>query len=171
LRTIFNILGPMTNPAGVRRLVVGVYDRALCRPVAAVLQRLGARHVLVVHSEDGLDEISTAARTHVVEARDHRLLEYEIGPEDCGLGPSALDGLEVDSALASLDLIREALSGAPGERAERARQVVALNAGAALYVAGRADSVADGTAEAMRLQQSGKPWLKLEALADFTAGL
>jgi anthranilate phosphoribosyltransferase len=173
LRTIFNILGPMTNPAGVKRLLIGVYDAALCRPVAEVLRRLGAEHVLVVHSQDGLDEISPAAPTHVVEAggdaTSHELREYDIEPADFGLPLSSLEGLEVGSALESLDLVRAALSGAPGERAERARRAVALNAGAALYVAGLQASIADGVAEAMRLLQTGKPWLRVEALADFTA--
>jgi anthranilate phosphoribosyltransferase len=171
LRTIFNILGPMTNPAGVRRLLIGVYDAALCRPVAEVLQRLGAEHVLVVHSQDGLDEISPAAPTHVVEARAGALREYELEPAGLGVPPTTLDGLEVGSALESLELIRAALSGAPGDRAERARRLVALNAGAALYVAGLQASIADGVAEAMRLLHSGKPWLRVEALADFTAAL
>ena len=171
LRTLFNILGPMTNPAGVKRLLIGVYAASLCRPVAEVLERLGAEHVLVVHSEDGLDEISAAAPTHVVEARQGAIEEYDISPEDLGLERSSLDGLEVESALESLDLIRSALSGAPGERAERARRVVALNAGAALYVAGLQPTMAEGVAQASRLLQSGKPWLRVEALADFTATL
>jgi len=171
LRTIFNILGPMTNPAGVRRLLIGVYDKALCRPVASVLHRLGAEHVLVVHSEDGLDEISPAAPTHVVEAGPDGLQEYEITPQDFDLPATTLEGLEVESALESLDLIREALSGAPGDRAERARRVVALNAGAALYVAGLQPTIAAGVAEAMRLLRSGKPWLRMEALADCTAAV
>jgi anthranilate phosphoribosyltransferase len=171
LRTIFNILGPMTNPAGVKRLLIGVYDKALCRPVAEVLVRLGAERVLVVHSADGLDEISPAAPTHVTEGGEDGIVEYEIAPADFDLPPTALDGLEVDGALESLELIRAALSGAPGDLAERARRVVALNAGAALYVAGLEDSVADGVVAAQRLLQSGKPWLLVEALADFTAAL
>ena len=171
LRTIFNILGPMTNPAGVRRLLIGVYDAALCRPVAEVLNRLGAEHVMVVHSKDGLDEISAAASTHVVEACDGSIEEYELRPVDLGLEMTSLDGLEVDSALESLDLIRSALSGAPGDRAARARHVVALNAGAALYVAGLQGSVKDGVTEASRLLQSGTPWARVEALADYTASL
>lgn len=187
LRTIFNILGPMTNPAGVRRLLIGVYAAALCRPVAEVLQRLGAEHVMVVHSQDGLDEISPAAPTHVVEAvakagagtgdessaesSAASLREYDIEPADFDLPSSSLDGLEVSSALESLDLIRAALSGAPGDRAERARRAVALNAGAALYVAGLQASIADGVVEAMRLLQTGRPWLQVEALADFTAAM
>ena len=171
VRTIFNILGPMTNPAGVTRLLVGVYDAALCRPVAEVLARLGAEHVMVVHSADGLDEISAAAPTRVAEALNGEVSEYELTPEDAGLATVSLDGLEVQGALQSLELIREALSGAPGERAERARTEIALNAGAALYVAGLQDSFAAGVAEAMRLLQTGTPWSKVEALADLTASM
>jgi len=171
LRTVFNILGPMTNPAGVKRLVIGVYDDALCRPVAEVLMQLGAERVLVVHSADGLDEISAAASTHLVEGGPDGISECNVTPADFGLPVTPLEGLEVGSALESLELIRAALSGAPGDRAERARRVVALNAGAALYVAGMQASLAAGVAEAQRLLQTGKPWLKVEALADFTAAL
>ncbi len=171
MRTIFNILGPMTNPAGVTRLLVGVYDPALCRPVAEVLNRLGAVHVMVVHSEDGLDEISAAASTRVVEAKGGEISEYVLTPEDAGLKTISLDGLEVKGALESLNLIRDALSGAPGDRAERARAVVALNAGAALYLADLQPTIKDGVAEAMRLLHSGTPWAKVEALADLTAAM
>lgn len=171
LRTIFNLLGPMTNPAGVQRLLIGVYDSALCRPVAEVLNRLGAEHVMVVHSEDGLDEISAAAATHVAELKDGMVNEFDVTPEDLGLERTSLEGLEVAGADESLDLIRAALSGAPGDRAERARRVVALNAGAALYVSGLAESLANGVAIAGQLLESGRPWAKLEALVDYTAGL
>jgi len=171
VRTIFNILGPMTNPAGVKRLLIGVYDASLCRPVAEVLNRLGAEHVMVVHSEDGLDEISAAAVSHVAEAKDGVVSEYDISPEDLGLERTSLDGLEVAGADESLSLIRAALSGAPGDKAERARRVVALNAGAALYVAGLAAGLAEGVEAAGRLLESGKPWAKIEALVDYTAGL
>jgi anthranilate phosphoribosyltransferase len=171
MRTMFNILGPMTNPAGVSRLLIGVYDEALCLTVAHVLDRLGAEHVMVVHSEDGLDEISSAATTHVVELKEGAISEYSLMPQDIGLAPVPLEGLEVTGALESLELIRMALSGAPGDRAERARSVVALNAGAALYVAGLQPTIEEGVAEAMRLLQSGTPWAKMEALADFSAAL
>jgi len=171
VRTIFNILGPMTNPAGVSRLLIGVYDAALCRPVAEVLNRLGTEHVMVVHSEDGLDEISAAAVSHVAEAKGGVVSEYDISPEDLGLAKTSLEGLEVAGADESLNLIRSALSGAPGDKAERARRVVALNAGAALYVAGIAASLAEGVESAGRLLESGKPWAKIEALVDYTAGL
>jgi len=171
MRTIFNLLGPMTNPAGVRRLLIGVYDAAWCRPVAEVLNRLGAEHVMVVHSEDGLDEISPAEPTHVAEAKAGSLNEYQINPEDLGLKRISLAGLEVAGADESLTLIRAALSGAPGDTAERARTVITLNAGAALYVAGVADSLRAGVEEAGRLLESGKPWAKLEALVDYTSEL
>jgi anthranilate phosphoribosyltransferase len=171
VRTIFNILGPMTNPAGVERLLIGVYDSALCRPVAEVLNRLGAEHVMVVHSDDGLDEISAAAASHVAEAKDGAVTEYDISPEDLGQARTTLEGLEVDGVDESLAMIRAALSGAPGEKADRARQVVALNAGAALYVAGLAENLAAGVEAAARLLESGKPWARIEALVDYTAGL
>ena len=171
VRTIFNILGPMTNPAGVKRLLIGVYDAALCRPVAEVLNRLGAEHVMVVHSEDGLDEISAAAVSHVAEAKNGVVNEYDISPEDLGQVRTSLEGLEVTGADESLDLIRAALSGALGDKAERARRVVALNAGAALYVAGLAANLTEGVEAAGRLLESGKPWAKIEALVDYTAGL
>ena len=169
MRTIFNILGPMTNPAGVTRLLVGVYTSKLCRPVAEVLNRLGAEHVMVVHSRDGLDEISAAAPTRVVEAKNGEVSEYVLTPEEAGLETISLEGLEVQGALESLNLIRDALSGAPGDRAERARAVVGLNAGAALYISGLQPTIKDGVTEAMRLLNSGTPWAKVEALADLTA--
>jgi anthranilate phosphoribosyltransferase len=171
VRTIFNILGPMTNPAGVRRLLIGVYDSALCRPMAEVLNRLGAEHVMVVHSDDGLDEISAAAASHVAEAKDGAVHEYDISPEQMGQARTTLEGLDVSGADESLALIRAALSGAPGEKAGRARQVVALNAGAALYVAGLEQNLTEGVEAAARLLDSGKPWARIEALADYTAGL
>ena len=171
VRTIFNILGPMTNPAGVKRLLIGVYDQALCRPVAEVLSRLGAEHVLVVHSADGLDEISIAAPSHLAEAKDGHIREFEFQPEDAGIARSGLEGMEVTGVAESLELIRAALSGAAGDRAERARQIVALNAGAALYVAGLQDSIRGGVDRSLALLESGAPWRKIEALAAFTASL
>ncbi len=169
MRTIFNILGPMTNPAGVKRLLIGVYDAKLCRPVAEVMNRLGAEHVMVVHSEDGLDEISAAGATHVAEAKSGEVSEYGVTPEALGMARTSIEGLEVSNADESLSLIRAALSGAPGDTAVRARQVIALNAGAALYVAGLSPSLEKGVAEAARLLESGKPWGRLEALVDLTA--
>ena len=169
MRTIFNILGPMTNPAGVKRILIGVYDHDLCRPMAEVLARLDAGHAMVVHSADGLDEISCAGLTHVAEAKDGQLREFEFQPEDAGLARCGFEGLEVSGVADSLELIHAALSGAAGERADRARQIVALNAGAALYVAGLQDSIGDGVRRSLALLESGAPWRKIEALAAFTA--
>ncbi|MDT8319542.1 MAG: anthranilate phosphoribosyltransferase [Xanthomonadales bacterium] len=171
LRTLFNILGPMTNPAGVKRQLVGVYAASLCRPMAEVLDRLGAEHVMVVHSRDGLDEISTAAPTHVAEARDGKISEYDIEPGDFGRPRMNLDGLTVANAQESLELVRAALSGEPGDRADCARGIIALNAGAALYVADRQPTIGQGVAEAMRQLETGAPWQRLQALAAYTSGL
>ena len=109
LRTIFNMLGPLTNPANVQHQVVGVFSQALCRPLAEVLKRLGSKHVLVVHSRDGLDEFSLAAATFVAELKDGEITEYEVRPEDFGLTSQTLLGLEVDGPQASLALISDAL--------------------------------------------------------------
>jgi len=171
VRTLFNILGPMTNPAGVRRLLVGVYDRALCRTVAEVLNRLGAEHVMVVHSADGLDEISLAAVTQVAEARGGALREFEIVPAEVGVEAASLEGLSVGSAAESLELIRAAMTGDDGDRARRARDLIALNAGAALHVAGLADDIATGVASARELLASGAAWDRLQRLAELTARL
>ena len=173
LRTIFNILGPMTNPAGVRRMLIGVFDPSLLRPVAEVLGRLGAEHVLVVHAADGLDEISLAGPTHVAEFVDGEVQEYTIDPAALGIEQRALDGLEVDGATDSLALIRAAL-GTPGERnaeARKAADIVALNAGAALYVAGLADDLPSGVARARTVIDGGEALARLEALAELSQSL
>ena len=157
------------HPAGVRRLLVGVYQAGLCRPVAEVLSRLGAEHVRVVNSNAGLDEISASSFTHIAEARDGEISEYGIKPEDWGLESVPLAGLEVEGADQSLALIRDALSGVEGDRAERARSVIAMNAGAALYIAGLADSPEQGVNQAIRLMSNGDAWNKVQELAAFSS--
>lgn len=171
VRTLFNILGPMTNPAGVKRLLIGVYDRALCRTVAEVLNRLGAEHVMVVHSADGLDEISLAAVTHVAEAKGGTVWEFELQPADLGIEAAGLDGLDVSSAQESLALIRAAMGGEGSDRARRARNLVALNAGAALHVAGLATDIMSGVSTAVGLLESGAALERLERLAEYSSGL
>jgi anthranilate phosphoribosyltransferase len=171
VRTLFNILGPMTNPAGVKRLLIGVYDLGLCRAVAEVLSRLGAEHVMVVHSADGLDEISIAATTHIAEARGDTIREFDLIPGDVGIEPAGLEGLNVGSAEESLDLIRAAMTGAKDDRARRARDLIALNAGAALHICGRADGIGDGVSAARQLMASGAAWDRLQALVSYSAGL
>lgn len=170
-RTIFNILGPMTNPAGVRRQVVGVFSARLCRPMAEVLGRLGAEHILVVHGEDGLDEISLAARTHVAEFRDGEVSEYTVTPEDLGVESASLVGLDVTDASASLALIRDAFGKRSGANAGKAADMIALNAGAAIYVAGVARSFKDGVRMAEDLVHNGEARERLGQLAQFTGML
>jgi len=170
LRTLFNVLGPMANPAGLTRQLIGVYDRALCRPVAEVLQRLGSEHVMVVHSDDGLDEISLAANTHVVELKDDRIIEYSLQPEQLGFRLESLHDLVVDGVEPSLQLMRAALAGDKDNRAQRAVRLVALNAGAALYVAGVSDSIEGGVILATDTLASGAALVKLQQLAAMTQG-
>lgn len=168
MRTIFNVLGPLTNPAGVKRQVVGVFSQALCVPIAEVLKVLGAEHVLVVHSEDGLDEISIAARTHVTELRAGNIDSYQIGPEEFSIEMQDLEGLTVNSAAASAALIQAALSGDSDPAARKAASMLALNAGATIYVADVAATLADGVAMAEDALASGLAAQKLQSFIDFT---
>lgn len=164
MRTIFNILGPMTNPAGVKRQLIGVYDKALCRPMAEVLGHLGAEHIMVVSSADGLDEISIAAETHVAEYKNGHLNEYILLPEDYFGVRQSLKGLSVTNAKESLEMIVSALNGG----ASTAADLIALNAGAALYVAGCVESVKEGVVMAQKSISSGAARAKIDQLASFT---
>lgn len=168
LRTIFNILGPMTNPAGVSRQLIGVYKKDLCKPMAEVLGRLGAEHILVVHSADGLDEISIATQTHVAEYRGGAVTEYQINPEDYLSQRQSLDGLAVDDAQQSLALINDALGKRSSEQARKAADLIVINAGAALYVAGCAKDLAQGVEMAQDAIGSGLAKAKINDLATFT---
>ncbi len=167
-RTIFNILGPMTNPAGVKRQLLGVFTRELCRPMAEVLHRLGSEHILVVCSKDGLDEISLAGPTHVAELKNGEITEYDITPEDLGIKSQSLVGLTVDSSEDSLNLIRAAFGRGHDEMAEKARDLIALNAGAAIYVAGLAATPKAGVDLALDAIGSGLAAGKMSELADFS---
>jgi anthranilate phosphoribosyltransferase len=168
LRTIFNILGPMTNPAGVDQQLIGVYDRALCRPMAEVLGRLGAKHIMVVNSADGLDEISIADETFVAEFKDGNIAEYTIKPEDFFNVRQSLDGLSVNDAKQSFDVISDALGKQQEEHAEKAADLIAINAGAALYVSGIADNLNQGVAMAQDAIVSGLAKAKISDFAAFT---
>ncbi|MES2819491.1 MAG: anthranilate phosphoribosyltransferase [Pseudomonadota bacterium] len=169
LRTLFNMLGPMTNPAGVKHQVIGVFSQALCRPMAEVLQRLGSRHVLVVHAQDGLDEISLAAPTHVAELKDGAVSEYRIQPEDFGIKSQSLIGLTVETPADSLVLIRDALGRRKTENGQKAAEMIVLNAGAALYAADIARSLGDGMSLAHDALHTGLAGEKLQELVSFTA--
>src|SRR5690554_5391394 len=167
-RTLFNILGPMTNPAGVKRQLIGVFSRELCRPMAEVLQRLGAEHIMVVCSKDGLDEISLATVTHVAELKDGEINEYDLTPEDLGIKSQSLVGLTVDGADESLALIKAAFGRSHDETTEKARDMIALNAGAAIYVAGLARTAKEGVDMALDAMGSGLAAGKMSELADFS---
>jgi anthranilate phosphoribosyltransferase len=167
VRTLFNVLGPLTNPAGAPNQVLGVFDDGLVEEMARVLQRLGARHVMVVHSQDGLDEISTGAATLVAELRDDEISIYELTPEVFDLSTTPIDALKVESAEQSLAMIRDVLAGQAGA----AHDIVVLNAGAALYVAGVAPALPEGVERARRAIADGAAAAKLEELVRFTQSL
>ncbi len=164
VRTLFNILGPLTNPADAPNVLLGVFHPDLVGILVRVLAELGVERALVVHGRDGLDEISLGAATMVGELRDGRVREYEIHPEDFGIAMSASRNLRVDGPEASLVMLRGALAGAPGP----AHEIVALNAGAALHVAGLADDIADGLAMARAAIASGAATARVEAFVATT---
>jgi len=168
IRTIFNMLGPMTNPAGVSKQVIGVFSKDLCRPMAEVLNRLGSKHVLVVHASDGLDEITLSGESFVAELKDGRVTEYTISPKDFGFDTQTLTGLSVESAEQSLTLIKSALGKAQDENAQKARAIITLNAGAAIYASDLADSLDEGVKLAADAIGSGLALGKLSDLANFT---
>lgn len=165
-RTIFNLLGPLTNPAGATRQVMGVFAKEWVRPIAEVLKQLGSEHVLVVHSEDGLDEISLAAPTFVAELKNGEISEYSIQPEDFGIASQPLASVQALDAESSLAMVKQALEGKG--QVNGPRDIVALNAGAAIYVSGVADSLAEGVAMAEDVIGGGVAKIKLSELASFT---
>jgi anthranilate phosphoribosyltransferase len=166
IRTIFNVLGPLTNPAGAQRQVLGVFDHRWRQPLAEVLARLGSTHVLVVHADNGLDEFSPEGVTRYTELRSGAVQEYTVTPEQLGLAPTPLAALKANSPEASLALVRSALAGTgPGTA------MVALNAGAALYVAGRAASLEEGVGAAGEILRTGAALKRLEAFAALTQAL
>jgi len=160
VRTIFNVLGPLTNPAGAPNQVIGVFDGELVEPIAQVLKQLGSEHVMVVHSEDGMDEISISAKTQVAELKDGEVSSFSISPADFGLEMAELSKLKVEGAEQSLVVIQSVLSNTPGP----ALDIVCMNAGAAIYVCGIADSLEDGFARARSAIAEGKASAVLAAL-------
>lgn len=166
VRTIFNLLGPLTNPATVTNQVLGVFDKQWVRPMAEVLQRLGSKHVMVVHSQDGLDEISIAEPTCVAELKDGVITEYKIVPEDYDIPRQSIETLQVENAEESLELVKQALAGKG--KINPARDIVALNAGAAIYVSGVASSFSEGVSMAEDVMGGGLATEKFSALASFT---
>lgn len=164
VRTIFNILGPLTNPAGSKHQVLGVFDKKWLRPLAEVLQKLGSKHVLIVHAEDGLDEFSIASKTFVAELNNGKISEYEVTPENFGLTTQSLESMVVKTADESFKLIQKSLV----DTESAAAQMLALNAGAAIYAADAAASLKDGVAIAQDVMASGQALEKMKEFIEFT---
>ncbi|MEW6381720.1 MAG: anthranilate phosphoribosyltransferase [bacterium] len=160
IRTVFNVLGPMTNPAGAECQLLGVYDQALLSPLAHVLKNLGSTKAMVVHGLDGLDEITTTGRTRVCELKNGSVIDYEIDPQDFGLPLAKKEDLAGGTAEENARIVMDVLKGVQGP----ARDIVLLNAGAALYVYGKAENLADGISLAARSIDSGAALDKLEML-------
>lgn len=167
IKTIFNLLGPLTNPAGALNQVVGVFDSKWIRPLAEVLKGLGSENVLVLHSEDGLDEISSASSTSIAELRDGEINEYSISPEDFGLKILPIENLKVSSPQESLQIAKEALRG----ENQAATQMVAMTSGAALYVAGVAGSLKEGIDMSIHNISEGYGLKKLDELVEYSQSL
>lgn len=167
IRTVFNLLGPLTNPAGAPNQVLGVFADRWVQPMAEALHALGSRHVLVVHAEVGLDEVSIDGRTRVAELRDGRIREYTVDPDEFSLRQAPLDALRVNSIAESVDCIRAAFSGEKGPVSD----VIALNAGAAVYVSGQVTTWADGVALAMTALERGGAMQTLERLVELSQRL
>lgn len=171
MRTLFNVLGPLTNPASVQRQVLGVYDAALCEPLAQVLHELGSVHALVLHSDDGLDEISIVAPTRGYELKEGAINPIEIVPEVYGHAHETLDGLQVSTATESAALIRAALGGETDPAPSKARAIITLNAGAGIYVSDKAATLSAGMIAAEAAISSGAALEKLEAFVALTQQL
>lgn len=162
VRTLFNLLGPMTNPATARRQVMGVFDRSLTTTLAKVLQKLGSEHVLVVHGADGMDEISFTGDTFVAELKNGQVSEYTLNPSQFGLATHALKDIQIQNAEASKAMILDVLNSRQGA----ARDIVLMNAGAAIYVAGLAMSLPAGIEKAAAVIDSGAALQKLNQLIE-----
>ena len=163
-RTIFNLLGPLTNPAGAAHQMIGVFASQWMHPLAEVLAKLGSQHALICHSADNLDEISVGAPTKIVEMYDQNISEYTIRPEDFGINRADLCSITVNSVQESLDLMQQVLANRPGP----AHDIVSLNAGAAIYVSGLSESLPRGIEQAKSLLSSGHPQRVFEALRALT---
>jgi anthranilate phosphoribosyltransferase len=167
VRTIFNLLGPLTNPAGAPHQVVGVFSDDWVEPLAQVLKKLGSQHVLIVHAEDGMDEISIGSPTRVAELKDGKVSTYSISPEGFGLEKAKVTSLAVESAQQSLAIIESVLNNQAGP----ARDVVALNSGAAIYAADLTDSLEAGVRRALECIANGAAREKLQALVGLSRKL
>jgi anthranilate phosphoribosyltransferase len=167
VKTIFNILGPLTNPAGARQHLIGVFHPDLVGIEVRVLQRLGSRGAVVVHGMDGIDEISISGPSMLAELKGGEIREYSVTPQDFGLPVHAVEAIQVEGVEQSKAMVLAALSNEPGA----ARDIVALNAGAGIYAAGLASTVADGVKKAQTIIASGAARKKLDQFVAFTRGV
>ena len=158
-KTIFNLLGPHTNPCGARRQIIGVYDKSLLNIFSKVARNLDMEHVMVVHGEDGLDEISITGPTYISEYKDYKINEYSICPEDFGVASASFDEIAAQSSEESLRMVKEAFAG----EKSAVQDMIALNAGAALYIARKVDSIGDGVELSYNLMNNGRAADKLAA--------
>ena len=163
-RTIFNLLGPLSNPAGAKRQIIGVFDQAWAEPMAAVLRNLGSERVWVLHGSDGIDELTTTGPSTVVELKDGELRQFEVTPEDAGLARATLDDIKGGDAKANAKAMTEMLGGAAGP----IRDIVLLNTAAALIVAERVENLRDGVAMAANAIDTGAARATLNKLIEIT---
>ena len=158
-KTIFNLLGPHTNPCGAKRQVIGVYDKKLLNTFSTVAKNLDMEHVMVVHGDDGLDEISISGPTQISEYKNYKIKEYTISPQEFGIATSPFEEISAQSSEQSLRMVQEAFSG----EQSAVQDMIALNAGAGLYIAKKVDSISDGVELAFTLMNNGKAAEKLAA--------
>jgi anthranilate phosphoribosyltransferase len=166
VRTLFNLLGPLSNPAGAPNQLIGVFDKMWVEPLAQVLKKLGSKHVLVVNADDGLDEISIATPSTIAELKNGKVSSYTITPEQFGFQRASLTELAVDGAVSSLVMVKSVLDNKAGA----ARDIVLLNAGAAIYAADIANTLAAGIEKAEQVISSGAAKAKFDALVEFSRG-
>ena len=164
VRTIFNVLGPLTNPAGAPNQVLGVFNKEWLEPLAHVLKELGSRHVMIVHADDGMDEISIGSVTSVAELKDGEIKTYKIQPEDFGMSKTELVKIKAADSADSLKIIKSVFDNQSGP----AKDIVCLNAGAAIYVSGLTDSLAAGIKKAQSVIADGSAKGKFEALIEYS---
>ena len=164
LRTLFNVLGPLTNPASAPNQVIGVFDKKWLTPLAETLNRLGSKHVLVVHSEDGVDEISISAKTFISELKNNEINNYEISPDDFGIKNFNINDLSVENIDESLTMMKSVFDN----NNNAAKAIVSLNAGAAIYASGISDSINAGVEMAINIIESGAAKKKFEMLIQHT---
>ncbi len=164
LRTLFNVLGPLTNPASAPNQVIGVFDKKWLTPLAETLNRLGSKHVLVVHSEDGMDEISISAKTFISELKNNEINNYEISPDDFGIKNFNINDLSVENIDESLTMMKSVFDNSNNA----AKAIVSLNAGTAIYASGISDSIKAGVEIAINMIESGAAKKKFEMLIQHT---